>query len=178
MVAGGGGADDTDAVAPGQLYERAPDAAVRPEDEDGLPGGRGPACNSTDGLDAGWSDLVSGGVLDRFSDLAVCAVRGGAQAGRHPPGGRLGRLFVDTLIDGHDSLPYVVDAVGAERVMFGTSYPFNGAVGEALAGLERLPTTARTAVAGGNARSLLRCLPRSSGIERPAGSSPLGPSVL
>ena len=121
------------------------------------------------------SHLVFGGVLDRFPGLVVCAAHGGGyfphSLGRadhayrvrsdcrtmlHPPSHYLSRLHVDSLVHGDDALDRLVAAMGPDRVLLGSDYPYDMGVDDPVAGLGRLPPDARAAVAGANASTLLR----------------------
>jgi aminocarboxymuconate-semialdehyde decarboxylase len=87
------------------------------------------------------SDLVSGGVMDRFPALAVCATPAG---GSFPhPADLVGRsikrpddehlvchnlatdrhLYVDTLVGDDASLGRLVDCLGADHMLMGTGTP-------------------------------------------------------
>jgi aminocarboxymuconate-semialdehyde decarboxylase len=89
--------------------------------------------------------LIFGGVLDRHPGLIVCLTHGGGflpyQIGRvdrgydavagataaninRPPSDYLGRFFYDTITHDADALRFLVEKVGAERVVLGSDYPF------------------------------------------------------
>lgn len=89
--------------------------------------------------------LIFGGVLERFPDLAVCAVHGGGfapfQIGRmdrgytekpkltaehisQPPSNLLRRMYVDTVVHEPAVLRFLVQWFGADRVLLGTDFPF------------------------------------------------------
>ena len=121
------------------------------------------------------SHLVFGGVLDRFPGLVVCAAHGGGyfplSLGRadhayrvrpdcrtmlHRPSHYLSRLYFDSLVHSDDTLGRLVAAAGPERVLLGSDYPYDMGTADPLSGLDPLPPGARAAVAGGNARALLR----------------------
>jgi aminocarboxymuconate-semialdehyde decarboxylase len=89
--------------------------------------------------------LIFSGVFERFPHLKLCVVHGGgfapyqigrmdagyAQkpnlAGKHitkPPSDYLRQIYVDTVLHNPAALRYVVDLMGADRVMLGTDYPF------------------------------------------------------
>lgn len=89
--------------------------------------------------------LVFGGVLERFPGLRVVLSHGGgfvpyqearwrhghgergeAKARlRGEPGPSIDRLLFDTILHEGPALQFLVDKVGAGRVMFGTDYPFD-----------------------------------------------------
>ncbi|MBU3064786.1 amidohydrolase [Nocardia sp. NEAU-G5] len=88
--------------------------------------------------------LILSGVLDRHPDLHVLAAHGGgylpAQAARldfawhnrpdarssaEPPSSYLRRMWFDSLVYTPDALRHLVTAVGPERVVLGSDYPFD-----------------------------------------------------
>ncbi|MEV1020995.1 amidohydrolase family protein [Streptomyces sp. NPDC050264] len=124
------------------------------------------------------SHLIFSGVLDRHPGLRLIAAHGGgylpthigrsdhawrtrpdAGAGcAHPPSSYLRRLYFDSLV--HD--PYVlrelVRAVGADRVLLGSDFPFDMGAEDPVGALRAAGLTANDfhAVRGGNAAALLR----------------------
>ena len=129
------------------------------------------------------SHLVFGGVLDRFPGLVVCAAHGGGyfphSLGRadhayqvrpacrtmlHRPSHYLSRMYVDSLVHTDDTLARLVAAVGPERVLLGSDYPYDMGAGDPLTGLGSLSSDARAAVGGGNARVLLRVSGSARGL--------------
>jgi len=89
--------------------------------------------------------LIYGGVLERHRDLKVCLTHGGGflpyQIGRQdrgfesvgrltrsklssPPSSLLRRFYFDTVVHGAESLRFLVERVGDDRVVLGSDYPF------------------------------------------------------
>ncbi len=120
--------------------------------------------------------LVFGGVLDRFPGLTICAAHGGGYfphyLGRadhayevrpesrtmaQRPSEYLRRLYVDSLVYTTDGLARLVGAIGADRVLLGTDYPFDMGVADPIQRLGGIGLTdAETAaIAGGSAAALL-----------------------
>ncbi len=120
--------------------------------------------------------LVFGGVLDRFPGLTICAAHGGGYfphyLGRADhayevrpesrtmaqcPREYLRRLYVDSLVYTTDGLARLVGAIGADRVLLGTDYPFDMGVADPIQRLGGIGLTdAETAaIAGGTAAALL-----------------------
>jgi aminocarboxymuconate-semialdehyde decarboxylase len=131
-----------------------------------------------------FATLVLGGVMDRHPDLQVCLAHGGGyacfaagrmdwgyqwreEARQHaaaPPSAYLGRFFYDSITHSEAALRFLVDAVGADRVLFGTDYP-GFAAGPAgagydpvawLRGLALLTDAEKKQILSVNALSLLR----------------------
>jgi aminocarboxymuconate-semialdehyde decarboxylase len=116
--------------------------------------------------------LIVGGVLERLPDLRICfAHAGGAfplMLGRvdkgfavrsemrehisRPPSEYARKIYVDALTFDHASLRFVVDRMGADRVMLGSDYPFGlgdtDPVGEVEAA--ELPEDVTRAIIEGN----------------------------
>jgi len=89
--------------------------------------------------------FVFGGVMDACPDLRICLSHGGGYTcfgiGRmdrgwqvrpearanisKPPSAYLSRFYYDTITHDEKALRYVIDAVGAERVVFGTDWPYD-----------------------------------------------------
>jgi aminocarboxymuconate-semialdehyde decarboxylase len=91
------------------------------------------------------ASLVFGGVIERFPNIVFCMSHGGGftpyQAGRfvhgwdvrdepktrlngHPQAS-IDKLVYDTILHAPVPLKFLLDSVGAERIMFGTDYPFD-----------------------------------------------------
>ncbi len=123
--------------------------------------------------------LLFGGVLERFPDLNICVVHGGGfvpfQIGRMqrgfvaaaqrtaehistPPSELALRLFYDTVLHDQKALRFLVDQVGADRVMMGTDYPFEMGDPEPVRTVESIPDLAedqRAMILGGNFARIL-----------------------
>lgn len=121
------------------------------------------------------SQLIHGGVLDRYPRLRICAAHGGgylpfavgradhgygvrpeARGCRELPSVYLRRLWFDTVVFRTDALRTLIEVAGPTQVVAGTDYPFD--MGEyALHELvSNLPYEQAAAVLGGNAQRLLR----------------------
>ncbi|MGH2774931.1 MAG: amidohydrolase family protein [Actinomycetota bacterium] len=91
------------------------------------------------------ANLIFGGVLARHPGLKVCLTHGGGflpyQIGRldrgyeakpdvtavnvdSPPSAFLRRFYYDTVLHSPEALRFLVDRVGADRVVLGSDYPF------------------------------------------------------
>jgi aminocarboxymuconate-semialdehyde decarboxylase len=87
--------------------------------------------------------LIAGGVLDACPDLKVCVAHGGGPAcyamgrldrdwqGRRdvqkiaqPPSTYQRRLYYDTVVGSEKALRFLLDEVGADRVVLGSDWPF------------------------------------------------------
>jgi aminocarboxymuconate-semialdehyde decarboxylase len=87
--------------------------------------------------------LISGGILDACPDLKVCIAHGGGGAcyamGRldrgwqsrrgaqripEPPSTYQRRLYYDTVTGSEKALRFLLDEVGADRVVLGSDWPF------------------------------------------------------
>jgi len=87
--------------------------------------------------------LIAGGVLDACPDLKVCIAHGGGPAcyamgrldrgwqGRRdaqripqPPSAYQRRLYYDTVVGSEKALRFLLDEVGADRVVLGSDWPF------------------------------------------------------
>ncbi|MFJ3802539.1 amidohydrolase family protein [Streptomyces sp. NPDC090088] len=123
------------------------------------------------------SRLIFSGLLDRHPGLDIVSVHGGgylptylgrsdhawharpdAHTCAHPPSSYLRRLWFDSLVYTPAGLRALVDAVGGDRVLLGSDYPFDMGVLDPLDRLEAagLDTTDAVAIAGGNASRLLQ----------------------
>jgi aminocarboxymuconate-semialdehyde decarboxylase len=123
------------------------------------------------------ASLVFGGVLERYPGLKICLSHGGGftpyQAGRfqhglevrpearvklqRPMSESLGRLYYDTIVHSKKRLEFLVSAMGADRVLLGSDYPFDMGNLDCVARVRALSIgpEARDFILGGYARSLL-----------------------
>jgi aminocarboxymuconate-semialdehyde decarboxylase len=104
--------------------------------------------------------LIMAGVFDRHPGLRVCVVHGGGflpyQIGRMqrgwegmpgvadtdlatPPVEVLGRLYFDTIVHDPRVLRFLIDLVGADRIVLGTDYPFEAGDLDPLSTLDAVP---------------------------------------
>jgi len=119
--------------------------------------------------------LVLGGSLDRFGELEIMLVHAGGhlpyQMGRldhgarvrddagvcvNPPSSYLTRFSYDTLAYSPTALGFLIDVVGADRVLYGTDAPFDmdgGTLDQQLDGIT-LSGPDRQLIAGANAGRL------------------------
>ncbi|WP_308016588.1 MULTISPECIES: amidohydrolase family protein [Streptomyces violaceusniger group] len=118
------------------------------------------------------SHLIVGGVLERFPGLTVLAAHGGghlpamtsradhawharreARTTQLPPSEYLSRLYVDSLVYEPAALRRLVDALGTERVLLGSDFPFDMGVPDPAERLRAvgLDVVATAAIAGGTA---------------------------
>ena len=92
-----------------------------------------------------FASLVFGGVMDACPDLRICLSHGGGyacygagrmdrgwqrtpEADRHsaqPPSAYLNRFYYDCIVYTEQSLRYLIDSVGIDRVVFGTDWPYD-----------------------------------------------------
>jgi aminocarboxymuconate-semialdehyde decarboxylase len=122
--------------------------------------------------------LVFGGVLERYPGITFCLCHGGGfvpyQAGRFmhawevraepkarlagSPEESLRRLHYDTIVHSPGALRFLIDSVGAERVLLGSDYPFDMGNFDCVARVEALaaPQELRDTVLGARAAQLLR----------------------
>jgi aminocarboxymuconate-semialdehyde decarboxylase len=121
------------------------------------------------------SHLIFSGVLDRYPGLIVVAAHGGgylptylgradhawqtrpdAHTCADPPSSYLKRLWFDSLVHTPAALRALVDAVGGDRVLLGSDYPFDMGVADPVArviaaGLDDATTAS---ILAGNAAAL------------------------
>jgi aminocarboxymuconate-semialdehyde decarboxylase len=123
------------------------------------------------------ASLVFGGVLERYPGLRICLSHGGGftpyQAGRfqhglevrpearvklqRPLSESLGRLYYDTIVHSKKRLEFLVSAMGADRVLLGSDYPFDMGNLDCVARVRALSIEPerRDFILGGYARCLL-----------------------
>jgi aminocarboxymuconate-semialdehyde decarboxylase len=122
--------------------------------------------------------LVFGGVIERYPGINFCLCHGGGflpyQAGRFvhafnvraeaktrlhgSPQDSFARLHYDTIVHSPHALEFLVAAVGSDRVLMGSDYPFDMGELDCVTRVETLPVpkTSREAILGGRAKELLR----------------------
>jgi len=121
--------------------------------------------------------LIIGGVLDRFPKLSVCLPHAGGTLpyliGRldrgqkvrrelkhmkRKPSAYLRRFTYDTISHAPEPLRYLIDLVGADRVMIGSDYCFDLGYErpvQVVTSLPRLSRADQAKILGGNAAKLL-----------------------
>jgi aminocarboxymuconate-semialdehyde decarboxylase len=122
--------------------------------------------------------LVFGGVLERFPKITFCLCHGGGfvpyQAGRFrhawevrdepkarlkgTPEESLRRLHYDSIVHSTRVLAFLIDSVGADRVLLGSDYPYDMGNLDCVARVDALPAPqdVRDQVVGRRAAALLR----------------------
>jgi aminocarboxymuconate-semialdehyde decarboxylase len=126
------------------------------------------------------SHLIFGGTLDRYPGLKLLAAHGGgflptyigrsdhawaARPDAHgcqlPPSEYLRRMWFDALVYTPRVLRHLVEAVGADKVVLGTDYPFDMGVTDPVerAAAAGLPAADLTAILSGNAVKLFGLTP-------------------
>ena len=123
------------------------------------------------------SKLIFGGVLERLPRLRICFAHGGGafpftlgrlNHGWHvrpegpaaipkEPREYARRIWVDSLSHGDGNLRFIVEQLGADRVVIGSDYPFDMGFDDPVAALAQsgLPETVQAAIADDNARAFL-----------------------
>jgi aminocarboxymuconate-semialdehyde decarboxylase len=123
------------------------------------------------------SKLIFGGVLERLDALRICFAHGGGafpftlgrlNHGWHvrpegpaaiprEPREYARRIWVDSLSHGPGNLRFIVDTLGADRVVIGSDYPFDMGFDDPVAELERagLGLAAKSQIGGDNALRFL-----------------------
>jgi aminocarboxymuconate-semialdehyde decarboxylase len=122
------------------------------------------------------SHLIFGGTLDRHPGLKLLAAHGGgflptyigrsdhawanredARGCARPPSEYLRQIWCDALVYTPQALRHLIEAVGGDKVVLGTDYPFDMGVTDpvARATAAGLPAADLTALLGGNAATLL-----------------------
>jgi aminocarboxymuconate-semialdehyde decarboxylase len=118
--------------------------------------------------------LILEGVLDELPNLQLIACHGGgafpylaarfdimwerttsARKNQAPPTTYLKRLWYDSIVYDQPTLDFLVARVGADRVLYGSDYPFSiGDMKGILARVDALPAERRDAIRSGNAERL------------------------
>jgi len=95
-----------------------------------------------------FATLVAGGVMDECPDLKICLGHGGGYtcygigrldrgwqvrpearvSGAKPPSAYLRSFYYDCIVYTEPALRFLVDTVGADRVLFGTDWPYDMAL--------------------------------------------------
>ena len=123
--------------------------------------------------------LIFAGVLDRYPGLRVCVVHGGGflpyQVGRMqrgweakpgvadtdlapPPMDAVRHLYYDTIVHNPLALRYLIDLVGADRIMLGTDYPFEAGDLDPITTIDAIPNLTeeeRKMIVSGTAETVL-----------------------
>jgi aminocarboxymuconate-semialdehyde decarboxylase len=122
--------------------------------------------------------MIHGGLLEELPALKLCVVHGGGYLpfyasrmdhawaqrpeGRHhiphrPPSDYLRRIHVDCLVYDQAHLGFLVQQMGADRVVVGTDYPYDMGFYDPVGLIEKTPMAAedQLAILGGNAARLL-----------------------
>ena len=124
------------------------------------------------------SKLIFGGVLERLADLRICFAHGGGafpftlarlnhgwhvrpegpEAIPKEPREYARRIFVDSLTLAPRNLRFIIDELGAERVMIGSDYPFDMGDNDPRASLDAaaLDPATRRLIEGETAARFLR----------------------
>lgn len=124
------------------------------------------------------ASLVFGGVVERFPDIKFCLVHAGGfvpyQLGRFrhgwdvrneprlrmrgTPEESLSKLYYDTITHSDEVLDFLVKTAGADRVLYGSDYPFDMADDEGPARVKKLKVSeaALSDILSGNAKRLLQ----------------------
>lgn len=123
------------------------------------------------------SELILGGVLDRYPSLRLIACHGGGYLGAYwgridhawwvrpdcgvcarRPSDYLRQIFVDTVVHDPVQLRQLIDAHGVEQIVAGTDYPFDMGVADLAGLLDAVPgltAQERHHIEVGNAERLL-----------------------
>ena len=121
------------------------------------------------------ASLIYEGVLERHPDLVLVMAHAGGylpftiarldrNATAHPPSMAnitrkpstfLRAFHYDTVTYDPVHVDFLAARVGADRIVFGTDYPFGERAPRDLIAATQLPAASRAAVLGGNARRLL-----------------------
>jgi len=123
------------------------------------------------------SQLIFGGVLDRYPELKICAAHGGGylpsyigrsdhgfavrpEAARikHKPSEYLKRIYFDSLVYTPEGLRHLIEEVGLTQIVIGTDYPFDMGAYDPhgqVAAVSELSKRERDLILGGNAAHLL-----------------------
>jgi aminocarboxymuconate-semialdehyde decarboxylase len=118
--------------------------------------------------------LILEGVLDELPNLQLIACHGGgafpflaarfdimwerttsARKNQAPPSSYMRRLWYDSIVYDQQTLEFLVERVGPDRVLYGSDYPFTiGDMKGILGRVDALPSTQRDALRSSNAERL------------------------
>lgn len=123
------------------------------------------------------SQLIFGGVLDRYPGLKICAAHGGgylpsyigrsdhgfavrpeAAKIKHKPSEYLKHIYFDSLVYTSEGLRHLIEEVGLTQIVIGTDYPFDMGMYDPhgqVAAMSELSKRERDLILGGNAARLL-----------------------
>lgn len=121
-----------------------------------------------------FAKFILEGVLDELPNLNLIACHGGgafpylaarfdimwertvsARKNQAPPSTYLNRLWYDSIVYDQQTLDFLVERVGPDRVLYGSDYPFSiGDMKGVLARVDTLPAQQRDAIRSGNAERL------------------------
>jgi aminocarboxymuconate-semialdehyde decarboxylase len=125
-----------------------------------------------------FATLVSGGVMDQYPNLKICLGHGGgytcygigrldrgwqvrSEARAHmaqPPSAYLRRFYYDCIVYTEAALRFLIDTVGADRVLFGTDWPYDMALDWPVSwilSMQSLSQEEKEAILGKNLERLL-----------------------
>lgn len=125
------------------------------------------------------ADVVFSGVLEAYPKLKLCFahaggtvpfIRGRFEHGYHvrkepkaklkrPPSESIKLLYFDTITHWESALKFLVDTVGADRIVVGSDYPFDMGPAEPVRFVERAPGISdadKEKILSGNAKKLLK----------------------
>jgi aminocarboxymuconate-semialdehyde decarboxylase len=129
------------------------------------------------------ANIIFSGLLDRFPKLEICLphaggalpylfgrlnhgwkVRAECKALKRPPSSYLRRFTYDTISHAPESLKYLIDLVGADRVMMGSDYCFDMGYERPVKAVTalKLSRSDQEKILSGNAARMLRLEKRSN----------------
>ncbi|MET0291283.1 MAG: amidohydrolase family protein, partial [Steroidobacteraceae bacterium] len=118
--------------------------------------------------------MILDGVLDELPELQLIACHGGgafpylatrfdvmwertttARKNKAPPSSYLRRFWYDAIVYDQQTLAFLVERAGVDRVLYGSDYPFTiGDMKGMLGRVDALPAAQRDAIRSGNAHKL------------------------
>ena len=144
--------------------------------------------------------LIFSGVLDRYPGLVMCVVHGGGfipyQLGRMErghtavphltarhistaPRAIARRLYYDTVLHSPEAIRFLIDTVGADRVLLGSDYPFEMGDPDPVSTVEAVPgldDDERRSILEGNVAALLAAVQAGAGSAAGGGGAGPGPA--